>query len=251
MPSIKAPPYLLDLLAHLLRTLEDARGLTLDQVGMDEEHMAPAHRREARVALPALERTTFGVERTAGDDRFGIFRQHALHRHRRRQAGDSGKNIPAAAQPEYIADQMLAIDRNQRLMPDLVEHPHWPSAGVTSLQFGHAGAKICRRWGGSLFRSCQFADGFEQARDIIETAGFGEEDRDPQALQRGNISSAVTAVPADDQVGLQGEKTLGIGLAAIADMRDVFGGGGLIAEGGNADQLVPSTGSEDQFGDMG
>ncbi|MHB9101494.1 MAG: hypothetical protein ACYC2E_08280 [Sulfuricella sp.] len=40
---ITALPYLLDLLAHLLRTLKDARGLALDQVGMDEEHMPALH----------------------------------------------------------------------------------------------------------------------------------------------------------------------------------------------------------------
>lgn len=55
-PLIKAPPHLLDLLAHLLRTLKDARGLTLDQVGMNEEHMAPVYRRKVRVATPAFER---------------------------------------------------------------------------------------------------------------------------------------------------------------------------------------------------
>lgn len=75
-------------------------------------------------------------------------------------------------------------------------------------------------------RSCQLADDFEQARDVVETARFGEKDRDPQSFQRGNVSGAVTAVPADDQVRLQGELAFGIGLAAIADTRDEFGSGG-------------------------
>src|SRR5229473_5145717 len=107
--------------AHLAHTLQDARRHSADQRRIHGEHAMTAYRAKVRKLTPlkSLSRTL----RTGSSDQYhiGITREHRFLVDCRRQRGEIGEDIVAAAQRQYLADHMRARQRVQRPVPYLVE----------------------------------------------------------------------------------------------------------------------------------
>ncbi len=81
----------------------------------------------------------------AAHDDLGILLQHRLDADRRRQRRQVGEHVDAAAQPYRVADDLAAVERVQRLVPDLVEHRYRRRAAVTRRQRRQPRAQCGRR----------------------------------------------------------------------------------------------------------
>ena len=132
----------------------------------------------------------------------------------------SANDVDAAAQPDRVADHVLAIHREQRPRPDLPEHGHRPAAGVALAQRGHARSQ---RVGGALrngFAAGELAQAHERLRNIRKRVRLVEVDRDAETAQRFDARRRRTAAPDDDEVRLERENLLHVEQRAAADPRD-------------------------------
>ena len=71
-------------------------------------------------SLPVRKRRVAAV---AGRQQYlGIPIKHRFNANRRRKVGQVGKNVAAPTQAQYLADEVLSIDRIQRPRRNLVEN---------------------------------------------------------------------------------------------------------------------------------
>jgi hypothetical protein len=91
-------------------------GVALDEVGRDEEQVAPRHRRQA-VHWRQSSSHSGGLAHAAGDDHLGLGGQHGFDIDGGRQHRQLGKHVVAAAQADHVGDEVLAVDGHQRAVP--------------------------------------------------------------------------------------------------------------------------------------
>src|SRR5690554_6681477 len=119
------------MLAQAFRALENARGVTLDQVWMNVEQMIVAYRGEGAPALPFFEPCRArGVDAASNDD-FRISCDDAFYVDMRGQRRERTKYVFTAAESDHGGDQVCVIDRHQWLGRDLVKDAYGCSIHVS------------------------------------------------------------------------------------------------------------------------
>src|SRR5699024_3020291 len=99
-------------------------------------------------------------------------------------------------------------------------------------------------------RSCQFAELPQRFRDILELPWLGDEHGQTKAAQALDDARAVAALAGDHQVWLQRQQAFVIDAVVAADLRQAAGLLGIITIAAHADEMLPGTRREQQFGDM-
>src|ERR1700680_3641213 len=107
--------------AHLAHTQQDARRHSADQRWIHGEYVMTPYRAQVRKVTP-VENLSRAVCAGGGDEyHVGIAREHRLLVDCRRQRGEIGEDIVAAAQRQHFADHVRTRQRVQRPVPHLVE----------------------------------------------------------------------------------------------------------------------------------
>src|SRR5882724_3224941 len=137
--------------AHLAHTLQDARRHSADQGRIHREHAMIAYRTKVRKLTPfeSLSRTL----RAGGSDQhhIGITREYRFLIDSRRQRGEVGEDIVAAAQRQHLADHMRPGQRIQRPVPHLVEDPEPRTRRIPRTQLRKFGPVAARGGGRRRF----------------------------------------------------------------------------------------------------
>ena len=144
---------------------------------MDDKQVIARHRFQARPVFPSVQ-----VSRLAGfgghaANRLRIGGEHRLGGDYRRQQLQVSKHILPAAQPDHIADEVIAVDGHQWFVPDLVEHRQRREPGVLGLA-RHERARSRQR---DRFRAGQAAELLDRARDVGQSARRVVEHRDAES----------------------------------------------------------------------
>jgi hypothetical protein len=95
----------------------------------------------------------------------------------------------------------------------------------------------------------QQADAFQFAGDILDAIGLGQVHRQAQRTQPGHRCRRVAALPAEDQVGLEGDDGFQIERMAAHPGQNL-GCRRVVAVLRRADHPVSRSGGEQQFGDV-
>ncbi len=222
--------------------------MALDQFRRDEVEIVLRHGGHRRPALPVVQPFGARLAHAAGDDDVRIGGDDALDGDRRRQDRQGGENVLAAAEADGVADDLLAVDGHQRLLPYLVEDPQLRPRRI-------AGGKLrvaCAEGGGGGigdgFGAGQTTVGLQGGGDILDTVRLRQVDRQPQRAQLGDGGGQVAALPADDEVGLERRHGFEIDLRIAADARQRLGGGGPVAVFDGADDALARAGGEQHLG---
>jgi len=180
--------------------------------------------------------------RIRSDDGFG--------RNGRHQQGLARKHIAAAAQRQHVREDVLAVERHQRLFPYLVEHRNRRPARVALAQCIGALAELLGRVVRAGTGVEQRTECLDRARNIAHAMRLGEEQRNAQRTQPVDLLLRVTVTPDHHQIGLEGGNALQIERAVIAHVRNVARGWRVVAVSHGADDACAAAGREQQLGRM-
>src|SRR5690606_10205459 len=160
-------------------------------------------------------------------------------------------NILATAKADNVRHQVLTVETDHRLDPDLLEHPDFLPLAVGIPQPLDPAIEIVDH--GISF--CSLAGQLPQARqfhgDISDTAWLLHIDLQPKRFQTCHDLLAVAAAPDNYQIRSQPQQNLVVDGAAAAQPQDVLRGGGIIAPLNSGDNALTGTDGKQLFGDMG
>ena len=139
-------------------------------VRVDRQQVAQA--RGAQMRQPPPCRQGVGAARCAAcrDDGLGVGPQHRLFADLRRERRKALEDVAPAAQPQRFVDEMLAIDGEQRAVPDLIENPHFALARLLRAQLGHRGVEAHGARGGRGLGAGQPTQAQQGAGDVAQAA---------------------------------------------------------------------------------
>ena len=144
----------------------------------------------------------------------------------------------------------MAVDRHQRLGPDLVEHPHRRPAAIALAQGGEPRLEVPRRRVGDGLGAREPADEAQDAGDVLRPSRFGGEHLHAARLEPVEIGRAVAARPHEREIGLERRDLFEVDLAVIGDDRQARRFRREVAVGGDADHLGAGPRGEGDLGEM-
>src|SRR5690606_17045776 len=90
------------------------------------------------------------------------------------------KHVLTAAQTDHVAHDVAAIERVDRLAPDLIEHAHHRAIAVLRGQRRQAYALLRGHFTGLLFGAHQYTKTFNATRNVVELLRFAEVKRNTE-----------------------------------------------------------------------
>jgi hypothetical protein len=103
---------------------------------------------------------------------------------------------------------------------------------------------------GDFAGTSQFAEEFNVVRDLRHADTVGDVHPQTQASQALQVAAVIAALPANDQIGSQGEDAFDVEAGEIADAWQKARGFRPVAEIDRGHQPISSTGGVEQFGHM-
>ena len=79
------------------RAFDHARAGTAEQIAVERDEIAALYRQQRRISAPQRDAVLIFTIQIAGDNRFRVFQQHRFDADRRRDRGQPGEDIDAAA----------------------------------------------------------------------------------------------------------------------------------------------------------
>ena len=181
---------------------------------------------------------------------FGIGRDDGLRRYRRHQKRLARKDIAATAQRQHVGEDVLAVERHQRLLPHLIEHLHrWLACIAVAQRIDLLAELLCGIVSAGA-RVEQRAECFDGARNVAHVVRFGEEQRNAQCTQAVDLLLRITVAPDHHQIGFERSDALQIERTVVAHVRNVACGRRIVAVGHRADDARAAARCKQQLSRM-